>query len=69
MKAADFSLMVLEKTGVVVTPGSAFGEGGEGYFRISLIADCERLGEALNRLRKAGIHYSFFDTSSMLSVP
>jgi LL-diaminopimelate aminotransferase len=58
MKAADFSLMVLEKTGVVVTPGSAFGEGGEGYFRISLIADCERLGEALNRLRKAGIHYS-----------
>jgi LL-diaminopimelate aminotransferase len=59
MKAADFSLMVLEKTGVVVTPGSAFGVGGEGYFRISLIADCDRLEEALNRLKQAGICYEF----------
>jgi LL-diaminopimelate aminotransferase len=48
---------VLEKTGVVVTPGNAFGEGGEGYVRISLIAERDRLGEALRRLKQAGIRY------------
>ena len=55
MTAADFALTTLVKTGVVVTPGSAFGEGGEGYFRISLIAECDRLKEALTRLKQAGI--------------
>jgi LL-diaminopimelate aminotransferase len=57
MTSADFALNVLETTGVVFTPGNAFGEGGEGYVRISLIADCDRLGEALDRLKKAGIRY------------
>ncbi|MEO0540333.1 MAG: aspartate aminotransferase [Cyanobacteria bacterium P01_A01_bin.105] len=57
MTASDFAFTVLEKTGVVVTPGSAFGEGGEGYVRISLIAECDRLGEALQRLAAAGIRY------------
>jgi LL-diaminopimelate aminotransferase len=58
MTAADFALTTLVKTGVVFTPGSAFGEGGEGYFRLSLIAECDRLQEALNRLKQAGICYS-----------
>ncbi|MGK7913591.1 MAG: aspartate aminotransferase [Synechococcus sp.] len=55
--STDFALRVLETTGVVVTPGSAFGNGGEGYVRISLIADCDRLGEAMQRLANAGIRY------------
>ncbi|MGL5871095.1 MAG: aspartate aminotransferase [Xenococcaceae cyanobacterium] len=58
ISSADFAMEVLENTGVVVTPGNAFGEGGEGYVRISLIADRDRLGEALNRLKQAGIRYS-----------
>ena len=41
--STDFALSVLQQTGVVVTPGNAFGSGGEGYVRISLIADCDRL--------------------------
>lgn len=57
MTSADFALQVLQSTGVVLTPGSAFGEGGEGYVRLSLIADCDRLEEACNRLEKAGIRY------------
>lgn len=56
--STDFALNVLQRTGVVVTPGNAFGAGGEGYVRISLIAECDRLGEALNRLKQAGIRYS-----------
>jgi LL-diaminopimelate aminotransferase len=55
VSSTDFALDVLQKTGIVVTPGNAFGEGGEGYVRISLIADCDRLGEAINRLKQAGI--------------
>lgn len=55
--STDFALNMLEQTGVVVTPGNAFGAGGEGYVRISLIADCDRLGEALRRMKDAGIRF------------
>lgn len=55
--STDFALNVLQQTGVVVTPGNAFGQGGEGYVRVSLIADCDRLGEALRRFQEAGIRY------------
>jgi LL-diaminopimelate aminotransferase len=55
--STDFALNVLQQTGVVVTPGNAFGVGGEGYVRISLIAECDRLAEALHRFKQAGIRY------------
>jgi LL-diaminopimelate aminotransferase len=55
LSSADFAFSVLQKTGVVVTPGGAFGDGGEGYVRVSLIADCDRLGEVLNRFKQANI--------------
>ena len=55
ISSGDFAMNVLQNTGIVVTPGNAFGAGGEGYVRISLIADCDRLGEALIRLKQAGI--------------
>lgn len=57
MSSTDFALDVLQKTGVVVTPGNAFGSGGEGYVRVSLIAECDRLGEVLRRFKQAGIRY------------
>lgn len=56
--STDFALSVLQQTGVVVTPGNAFGIGGEGYVRISLISECDRLQEALDRIKQAGIRYS-----------
>lgn len=55
--STDFALSVLQQTGVVVTPGNAFGAGGEGYVRVSLIAECDRLQEALNRFKQANIRY------------
>ncbi|MGQ9865941.1 MAG: aspartate aminotransferase [Pseudanabaenaceae cyanobacterium] len=58
MSSTDFAMQVLQRTGVVFTPGSAFGRGGEGYVRVSLIADCDRLGEAFERLRQAGVTYT-----------
>jgi hypothetical protein len=44
--SSSFTIHVMEKTGVVVTPGTGFGEHGEGYFRISLTCPDERLQEA-----------------------
>jgi LL-diaminopimelate aminotransferase len=55
--STEFALDVLQKTGVVMTPGNAFGEAGEGYVRISLIVDCDRLAEVLRRFKQAGIRY------------
>ncbi len=47
----SFSEMILDRANVVITPGSAFGEYGEGFFRISLTIADNRLKEALNRIR------------------
>lgn len=47
----DFATKVLEQTGVIVTPGNAFGPSGEGYFRISLSVPTDRLYEAISRIK------------------
>lgn len=52
MSSADFVSTVLE-TGVVVTPGSGFGDCGEGYFRLALTVDVDRINEAMARMKKA----------------
>lgn len=48
--SASFAEHVLEKAGVIVTPGSAYGGRGEGYFRVSLTLPDNRLEEAFRRL-------------------
>ncbi len=42
---------VLERAAVVISPGSAYGPHGEGFFRISLTTPDDRLLEAVQRLR------------------
>jgi LL-diaminopimelate aminotransferase len=58
MNAIDFSNYVLEKTGIILTPGIGYGQYGEGYVRIALTVDVPRLKEAIVRLEKAGITYN-----------
>jgi len=48
--SANFSRWALEEEGVIVLPGSAFGPGGEGFFRIALTVAAARLIEAAGRL-------------------
>lgn len=50
--SASFAEAVLEKAGVIVTPGSGYGQYGEGYFRIALTVDKGRLQEAFDRIYK-----------------
>jgi LL-diaminopimelate aminotransferase len=49
--SASYCELVLEESGVVVSPGAAYGPNGEGFFRISLTMNDDRLAEAMERLR------------------
>lgn len=49
--SAEFAANVLKQTGVIITPGSAFGPAGEGYVRISVSVPSPRLEEAMNRIK------------------
>jgi LL-diaminopimelate aminotransferase len=48
--SVSFTERVLREAGVVVTPGSGFGKGGEGFVRFTLTVPSERLKEAVSRL-------------------
>jgi LL-diaminopimelate aminotransferase len=45
-----FALELLDKAEVLVTPGSGFGKGGEGFFRIALTESIDRIEEACRRI-------------------
>jgi LL-diaminopimelate aminotransferase len=47
--SAEFAEFLMEEEGVIVLPGSSFGEGGEGFFRVSFITSPDRLREAARR--------------------
>lgn len=49
----DFANWLFDKTGVFVTPGTNFGDAGEGFVRITLTAPEERIEAALQRMRAA----------------
>jgi LL-diaminopimelate aminotransferase len=49
--SSSFAGLVLDKAGVVVSPGSAYGPSGEGFVRMSLTVPDARLVEAMDRIR------------------
>ena len=53
----EFTTELLEKTGIVVAPGSGFGRAGEGFVRIALCVDEARCREAAERIARAGLHW------------
>ncbi len=50
-----FAERALEEVGVVVLPGAALGAGGEGFFRIALTVDEERMRAAVARLGRLAV--------------
>lgn len=50
-----FARELLERTGVVVAPGIGFGPSGEGFVRVALCVEDDRLREACARMEKAGV--------------
>jgi len=55
MKSADFTSLLLQKAGIVTTPGNGFGDPGEGFVRFALTVGKERMQEAVDRIKKLGI--------------
>jgi LL-diaminopimelate aminotransferase len=53
----DFSNQLLEKSGVVIVPGTAFGPNGEGFFRMSLVDTPRKLEDVIHRMKEDGFTY------------
>jgi LL-diaminopimelate aminotransferase len=50
LSSADFAERAREEAGVIVVPGHAFGDAGEGFFRVSFVASPQRIAEAAARI-------------------
>ena len=54
----QFANEMLEKAGIVIVPGTAFGELGEGFFRMSLVNPEAELQEVISRMETDGFRYN-----------
>jgi len=52
LSSVEVAMRILEEAHVIVLPGNDFGSCGEGYLRIACTVDCEKLGEAFDRIAK-----------------
>jgi aminotransferase len=52
LSSEEFANRLLEEEKVAIVPGTAFGESGEGFLRISYAYSIDNLRKALNRLAK-----------------
>jgi alanine-synthesizing transaminase len=50
MSSFDFAMKLLEEANVAVSPGSGFGPAGEGYVRMALVENENRLRQALRQI-------------------
>jgi len=53
MKSWEFFDLLLEKAGVVCTPGAGFGKCGQGFIRISAFNSFENVRKAMSRIKEA----------------
>lgn len=53
----EFTDAVLKTSGVVLVPGNAFGDNGEGWFRMSIVASEEQMHEVVRRLKEDGFYF------------
>jgi alanine-synthesizing transaminase len=52
MGAVDFAKLLVEKAEVAVSPGTGFGERGEGFVRIALVENEQRIRQAARNIRR-----------------
>jgi LL-diaminopimelate aminotransferase len=53
--AEEFVMDLIDKAGVIVTPGTTFGEGGEGFVRAALVPDAATIETVCKRIKDSGI--------------
>jgi alanine-synthesizing transaminase len=52
MGSIDFSMKLMEEAGIAVSPGRGFGEEGEGYLRLAIVENSQRLRQAVRAIGK-----------------
>jgi alanine-synthesizing transaminase len=52
----DFGMMLLERGDVALSPGSGFGPAGEGYVRLALVENENRLRQAVRQIGRCLDH-------------
>jgi len=52
MNTLDFAMMLLEHGDVAVSPGTGFGPAGEGYLRLALVENENRLRQAVRQIAR-----------------
>lgn len=52
MGSMDFAMKLLDEGGVAVSPGRGFGEDGEGYLRLAIVENSQRLRQAVRQIGK-----------------
>ena len=57
LSSQEFTISLLDRTGILVVPGTGYGPCGEGYFRISITTSTERLEAAIQRLKEHQISF------------
>jgi len=57
MKSVDFCYMLLDEAAVAVAPGAAFGEAGEGYVRMAIVENKQRLQQAVRQVGRCLRHH------------
>lgn len=50
MSSEEWVAALIEKGGIMTSPGNGYGEEGEGYFRMALLVDEDRMKEAVDRM-------------------
>jgi len=51
MGSIEFSMKLLQEGGVAVSPGRGFGEEGEGYLRLAIVENSQRLRQAVRQIQ------------------
>ena len=50
MGSINFSMKLIEEAGVAVSPGGGFGADGEGYLRLAIVENAQRLRQAVRQI-------------------
>jgi len=53
MGSIRFSVEIMDRANVALSPGAGFGEEGEGYLRLALVENEHRITQALKQMKRA----------------
>ena len=56
--SVEFTNDLMHKSGVVAVPGDAFGEYGQGFFRVSIVCPEEQIKEVIQRMKTDGFYFN-----------